>query len=112
MSPSIVALVLGLAVGVALWAYTLLLPSLGPDVVFTSATLQSGPWGIAALRPEALFCLTGLDPLVHAIVVSIGANVLMFLVVSVLTEATTLEFACNVPGHYGAGMAGTFEFAD
>jgi uncharacterized cupredoxin-like copper-binding protein len=33
-------------------------------------------------------------------------------IVWTFTEATTLEFACNVPGHYGAGMAGTFEFTD
>lgn len=28
------------------------------------------------------------------------------------TEPTELEFACNVPGHYDAGMAGTFEFVE
>ena len=33
-------------------------------------------------------------------------------IVWTFTEAATLEFACNVPGHYGAGMAGTFEFTD
>jgi uncharacterized cupredoxin-like copper-binding protein len=33
-------------------------------------------------------------------------------IVWTFAEATTLEFACNVPGHYGAGMAGSFEFTD
>lgn len=27
-------------------------------------------------------------------------------------EPTELEFACNIPGHYDAGMAGTFEFKE
>ena len=26
------------------------------------------------------------------------------------TEATELEFACNIPGHYNAGMVGQFHF--
>jgi uncharacterized cupredoxin-like copper-binding protein len=26
------------------------------------------------------------------------------------TQATELDFACNMPGHYEAGMVGTFEF--
>lgn len=26
------------------------------------------------------------------------------------TRATTIEFACNIPGHYEAGMVGRFEF--
>jgi uncharacterized cupredoxin-like copper-binding protein len=26
------------------------------------------------------------------------------------TKATELDFACNMPGHYEAGMVGTFEF--
>ena len=28
------------------------------------------------------------------------------------TEPTTLEFACNIPGHYDAGMAGSFSFVE
>ncbi len=27
-------------------------------------------------------------------------------------EEGTLEFACNIPGHYDAGMAGMFEFTN
>jgi len=27
-------------------------------------------------------------------------------------DATTLEFACNIPGHYDSGMAGLFRFAE
>jgi uncharacterized cupredoxin-like copper-binding protein len=27
-------------------------------------------------------------------------------------KAMELEFACNIPGHYDAGMAGAFEFVE
>ena len=81
----------GLVVGFALWAYTLFLPSFGGDVVFSTATLTQGPWGISLLRPQALLGLAGADPLVHAVIWSVGANALTFLIVSCLTQATNLE---------------------
>ena len=81
----------GLTGGVVLWAYTLFLPSLGDGVAFSEGVIANGPFGIEALRPQALFGLTGMDPLVHAIVCSIGVNVLLFLAVSVLTEENALE---------------------
>ena len=81
----------GLAGGMLLWAYTLFLPSLGDGVAFSSSVISDGPFGVEALRPQALFGLTGMDPLVHSIVCSIGANVLLFLTVSVLTEENALE---------------------
>lgn len=33
-------------------------------------------------------------------------------IVWTFAKTMTLEFACNVPGHYDAGMAGTFEFVE
>ena len=53
--------------------------------------LATGPWGIAALRPQALFGLEGLDPLVHSVVWSMSFNTLAFLVGSFLTFPTPLE---------------------
>tara|TARA_R110002073_G_scaffold10218_3_gene49740 strand:- start:627 stop:3341 length:2715 start_codon:yes stop_codon:yes gene_type:complete len=81
----------GLAVGFALWAYTLFLPSFGGDLLLSSDTLNYGPWGIAFLRPQALLGFTDSDPLVHAVIWSVGSNALIFLIVSVLTEASALE---------------------
>ncbi len=81
----------GLLIGFALWAYTLFLPSFGGDFLLTVTALEHGPWGIAALRPQALLGLAGLDPLVHAVVWSVGANFLTFLVVSSLTTPDDLE---------------------
>ena len=81
----------GLSIGVVLWVYTLFLPSLGEGVAMSVSVIENGPWGITTLRPQALFGLTRMDPLVHAIVCSIGANVLAFLVVSVATRENALE---------------------
>ena len=66
----------GLLIGFALWAYTLFLPSFGGDVILSDAVLREGPGGIGALRPQGLLGLTGLDPLVHAVVWSVGMNAL------------------------------------
>ena len=81
----------GLMTGFLLWAYTLFLPSFGGDFVLSEAALTHGPWGIALLRPQALLGLTGMDPLVHAVVWSVGLNALSFLVVSSLTFPNALE---------------------
>ena len=81
----------GLVVGALLWAYTLFLPSFGGEFILSAAVLADGPWGIAVLRPQALFGLAGTDPLVHAVVWSVGMNALVFVLVSSLTSANALE---------------------
>ena len=81
----------GLVIGFVLWAYTLFLPSFGGDLILGAEVLRYGPWGIEALRPQGLLGLTGLDPLVHAVVWSVGMNALAFVVVSSLGHAGALE---------------------
>ncbi len=81
----------GLATGFALWAYTLFLPSFEGDFILSAGLLADGPWGIAALRPQALLGLGGVDPLIHALVWSLGVNTLLFLVVSGLSDTRPLE---------------------
>ena len=81
----------GLLIGFALWAYTLFLPSFGGDVILSAEVLQDGPGGIGVLHPQGLLGLTGLDPLVHAVVWSVGMNALAFVVVSSLGSPGALE---------------------
>jgi len=81
----------GLICGTLLWAYTLFLPSFGGDFILSAAVLADGPWGIAALRPQSLLGLTEMDPLVHAVVWSVGFNALTFIAISSLTGADALE---------------------
>ncbi|AWK89893.1 PAS domain-containing hybrid sensor histidine kinase/response regulator [Azospirillum thermophilum] len=83
----------GLAAGFALWTYTLLVPSLGEVAAVPPALLERGPWGIVWLRPQALFGLEGLDPISHATLWSLGANLLAFLAGSLLARPSTVERA-------------------
>jgi signal transduction histidine kinase len=85
----------GLLVGFALWAYTLMLPSvaksgwLGGDL--GTGLLQHGPWGIALLKPEQLFGLGGLDNLTHALFWSLLGNVGTFLALSLARPPSARE---------------------
>jgi Na+/proline symporter/nitrogen-specific signal transduction histidine kinase len=81
----------GLGIGFALWVYTLLLPSFGPDAALGQGLFELGPWGISWLRPYALFGLEGLDPMVHAVFWSLSLNLLAFITVSLCTFPRPLE---------------------
>jgi Na+/proline symporter/signal transduction histidine kinase len=81
----------GLGAGFVLWAYTLFLPSFGGDFPLIASMIEHGPWGNGLLRPQALFGLEGTDQLIHSLVWSLGANTLLFLVVSALSETDPLE---------------------
>ncbi len=82
---------MGLAVGFAVWAWSMLLPSFGIGVVLSEAVWMHGPFGIGWLHPQALFGISGLDPLVHAILWSMLLNTLVFVVVSLMAFPSPLE---------------------
>ena len=81
----------GLAMGFALWVFTMLLPSFGVDGPLSREVFEQGLLGLSWLRPQALFGVTGLDPTVHAVVWSLGLNTLAFVVVSIFTFPDPLE---------------------
>ncbi|MGB8621882.1 MAG: ATP-binding protein [Paracoccaceae bacterium] len=81
----------GLLVGFALWAYTLFLPSFGAGNVMSASLLAQGPLGIGWLRPQALFGVTGLDPLVHAMFWSMALNAFAFFAVSLSGFPSPME---------------------
>ncbi len=81
----------GLLVGFVFWVYTLFLPSFGGDFILSADAIEYGLWGIEVLRPQALFGLTDMDPLVHAVVWSVGCNALAFILISGLTQNNALE---------------------
>jgi Na+/proline symporter/signal transduction histidine kinase len=80
----------GLAIGIAVWAYTLLMPSLVHPTSPWIDVVRLGPLGIAALRPEALFGLE-LPALAHGVLWSLGLNVLAYLGFSLLRPANAME---------------------
>lgn len=63
--------VTGLLGGFAMWLYTLLLPALSRS----GQWLQDGPFGLSWLRPQALFQLSGWDPVMHGTFWSLLVNV-------------------------------------
>ncbi|OYD82629.1 sensor histidine kinase [Azospirillum brasilense] len=74
----------GLSAGILTWAYTLLLPSFARSGWLPAAFIDQGPWGVALLRPYALFGLDGMDPLTHALFWSMLLNIGLYVVVSLL----------------------------
>ncbi len=76
----------GLLAGFAAWAYTLALPSIARSGWLSAAFVEEGPFGIALLRPQQLFGLTGLDGTSHALFWSLLANVGLYVGVSLWTN--------------------------
>jgi PAS domain S-box-containing protein len=68
--------VLGLSLGFSLWFYTLLLPGVLRVLDLGQGLLTEGLFGLAWLRPEALFGLELSDSLTHGVLVSLSANLL------------------------------------
>jgi PAS domain S-box-containing protein len=65
----------GLSLGFAVWAYTLLLPTLSRAGWLDTAWLDLGPLELSWLRPEALFGLRGWNAITHGTFWSLLANI-------------------------------------
>jgi Na+/proline symporter/nitrogen-specific signal transduction histidine kinase len=81
----------GLIVGFVIWTWTLFLPSFGPDGVITAQVMAEGPWGLSWLRPQALFGIEGIDPVIHTVLWSMLLNTGVFFLGSLLSFPTPLE---------------------
>ena len=81
----------GLLLGFALWAYTLMLPSVAKSGWLPAGFLHDGPWGITLLKPEQLLGLSGLDNLTHALFWSLLANVSAFVAISLWRPPSARE---------------------
>jgi Na+/proline symporter/signal transduction histidine kinase len=80
----------GLIAGLAIWLYTLFLPSFGSSLFMSADMLAHGPFGVGWLRPHELFGLRGFDPLVPAVFWSMLFNVTIFVFVSLMSEPSPL----------------------
>src|SRR5215831_7871241 len=80
----------GMAVGILVWAYTLLLPSFADAGIVGTAILKEGPWGIAWLRPQAMMGLD-LPPLVHGVVWSLLLNIVAYVTLSLTRAPASIE---------------------
>ncbi|MBP2305134.1 histidine kinase [Azospirillum melinis] len=81
----------GVAAGALVWAYTLLLPSFARSGWLPSSFITEGPWGIAALRPYALFGLEGWDSLAHSLFWTALANIGAYVGLSLFDRQSAAE---------------------
>jgi Na+/proline symporter/signal transduction histidine kinase len=82
---------LGLGTGFLVWLYALFLPSFGEGGLLSARLLSEGPWGLTWLRPNALFGIEGLDPLLHAMFWSLALNTGAYLAGSLMTFPGPIE---------------------
>jgi Na+/proline symporter/signal transduction histidine kinase len=80
----------GMLVGVAAWIYTLFLPSFLDGSTAGLMLLQHGPFGIEALRPQALFG-ADLTPLLHGVLWSLSLNILTYVTLSLARAPSSIE---------------------
>ncbi|MGA2288243.1 PAS domain-containing hybrid sensor histidine kinase/response regulator [Bradyrhizobium sp.] len=80
----------GMLAGGAVWFYTLFLPSFLDASPAGLLLLQHGPFGIEALRPQALFG-ADLPPLLHGVLWSLSLNLLTYFALSLARQPTAIE---------------------
>ncbi len=103
----------GISAGFALWFYTLIVPALVKEGFVPAALLTDGPFGLALLRPTALFGLAGLDSVSHGLFWSLLANLGAFGLVSLATRQDAEErlqaaaFTGRFPGESPATIGRT-----
>lgn len=88
---SLKAATASVAVGFVVWAWSSFMPSFQSASPVVAQLMAEGPWGIHWLRPEALFGLEGIDPLVNAVFWSLFLNSTTLVVVSLFTSQSALE---------------------
>ncbi|QJQ96790.1 MULTISPECIES: NahK/ErcS family hybrid sensor histidine kinase/response regulator [Halomonadaceae] len=83
--------VVGMNIGFAIWAYTLMLPTLITAGVLPSGWLSVGPLGITWLAPTQLFGLNIGDSFTHGVMLSLGLNLFFYIFVSQMTPQRVVE---------------------
>jgi Na+/proline symporter/nitrogen-specific signal transduction histidine kinase len=81
----------GLTGGFAVWLYTLLLPSFARSGWIPASFVDQGLLGSALLKPYALLGLGGLDPISHATIWTMIANLGLLVGVSLFTSQSMVE---------------------
>ncbi len=77
-----VSAIVGIAVGLGVWCYTLFLPALVDAGFLSQQFLDEGPFGVSWLRPTALFGFEIFSDLSHGVFWSLWANVVSFICLS------------------------------
>ena len=80
----------GITAGIAVWAYTLVLPWLVDGGMVPRSLLTDGPFGLAFLKPEALFYLP-FAPLSNGVFFSLLVNCIGYIVGSLSRQPRAVE---------------------
>ncbi|MBF0138268.1 MAG: histidine kinase [Magnetococcales bacterium] len=102
----------GLLAGFLVWTHTLLLASFAKSGWIATSFLTEGPWGIAWLKPQALFGLPLSDPITHSVFWSMLANTGILVAISLFDRQTAVERiqALNFVNVYEKGARGGNEY--
>lgn len=82
---------LGIGAGFAIWAWLLLIPNIAETGGLVPPILDAGPFGIMWLSPATPLGLQATDPLLTAMMLSLGVNTLLFILGSLFSFPSPLE---------------------
>ncbi|MEJ6395253.1 ATP-binding protein [Gymnodinialimonas sp. 2305UL16-5] len=82
---------LGIGAGFLIWAWLLLLPNVAETGGINPAVFSEGPFGITWLSPDTPLGLSATDPLLTAMVLSLGLNTVLFILGSLFSFPSPLE---------------------
>lgn len=82
----------GILMGALTWVYTLILPTLSTQYLWAENLVETGLFGMAWLKPQALFLYDELQPVPHSIFWSLLLNTATYLVVSIWSSPNTKEW--------------------
>jgi len=82
---------LGIASGFVIWAWLLLIPNVAETGGIMGGVLVEGPFGLAWLSPATPLGLAATDPLLTAMVLSLGMNTFLFILGSLMSFPSPLE---------------------
>jgi len=82
---------LGIGVGFVIWAWLLFIPNVAETGGVIPGILQSGPFGLGWLSPATPLGLQATDPLLTAMILSLGLNTLLFILGSLFSFPSPLE---------------------
>ncbi|SIS46891.1 NahK/ErcS family hybrid sensor histidine kinase/response regulator [Neptunomonas antarctica] len=81
----------GMAAGLLLWIYTLVIPTLTDAGIISPHFLENGLFDYHLLTPTALFSFSNLDPLTHGVLWSLLVNSALYIVISHYTSQRLSE---------------------
>lgn len=81
----------GLLVGMFLWAFTLITPTLVEADYLEKSLLTEGLLGLSWLKPQALFGMTGLSEVSHGLIFSLFPNVFLYVLISLIGKQSSRE---------------------